>query len=94
MLSRYQEAIDYIDNIGILPTSETEGGDAISDRVHRFHQLEAPVRRVMDDIMLMSMECMQRLHTEVVTITVLREWIYLLTGICVCVCACMCTGSH
>jgi hypothetical protein len=62
---RYQEALDYLDNLGLLPTSGSEAGDSLSSRVHRFHQLETPVRRVMDDVMLLCMECLQRLHAEV-----------------------------
>ena len=66
-LRRYQDALDYIDNLGLLPTSGSETGDTISSRVHRFHQLEAPVRRVMDDVMLLSMECFQHLYAEVIS---------------------------
>ena len=65
MCDRYKEALEYLDELGVLPSPGCDSGQAMSAMAHRFSQFETPVKRVMDDIMVLCMECIGNIYQQV-----------------------------
>lgn len=64
---RYQEAIELLDNLRLFPSRpmvDPNGEDGFSYYVQRFLHLEYPIQRIIDDILIMSVECIYNLYTE------------------------------
>jgi hypothetical protein len=74
-LGRYQEALELLDNLKLLPSrsmSSSSGGsmrssedDGFTACIQRFSRLESPMKRLMDDVIVMAMDCIYGLYTTV-----------------------------
>jgi hypothetical protein len=66
---RYEEALELLDNLKLLPSramSDTHSSDdGFTACTQRFSRLESPVKRLMDDVIVMAMDCIFALYTAV-----------------------------
>lgn len=74
-LHRYQEALELLDNLKLLPSrsiSDSNNGsvgssndDGFTACIQKFSRLENPLKRLMDDILIMAMDCIYGLYATV-----------------------------